>query len=68
MGRSVAERLSRPVVEQALHVFDVGRRHQAQVQTLREELREQAVGLLVQAPFPRMVRPGEADVQAREDR
>ena len=43
-----------------------GRRHLAEVRTLREVLAHQTVGVLVQAPFPGMVRGGE--VEARTQR
>ena len=61
VGRAVAQRLARAVVQPVLDLAHLLRRDLAEIDALREVLANQAVDVLVPATFPRMVRSREVE-------
>ncbi len=61
VGRAVAQRLARAVVQPVLDLAHLLRRDLAEIDALREVLANQAVDVLVPDTFPRMVRSREVE-------
>ena len=66
--RQVTQDPARTRVRAVLHGPDLGVRHLAQVRALGQVPPHQAVGVLVQAPFPGVVGAGEQEVRAQRRR
>ena len=54
-GEVPVQHLARPSIQEGLHMLDLTTRHAREVRALREELPDQAVGILVGPPLPRTV-------------